>query len=72
MIKTLCYSYLGDNGTLLTTIHLEGVYSVRKYVLDADEGKVLTKDGKNFTKSILIPETDLDKWYEVDEQVGQE
>lgn len=71
MKKTLCYTYLGENGTLLTTLHLEGIYSVRKYMLNADENKLLTKDGKKFTSSVLIPESDLDNWYEVEANLGQ-
>lgn len=72
MTKTLCYSYLGDNGTLLTVIHLEGVYSIKKYMLDADQGKLLTRDGKHFIHSILVPESEVDLWYEVNIQEGQE
>lgn len=71
MKKTVCYTYLGDNGTLLTTIHIEGAYGIKKYMLSADEGKMLTKDGKNLTRSTIIPEADLALWYEVDIPKGQ-
>lgn len=72
MIKTLYYNYLGENGTLLTTIHLDGVYCVKKYMIDADEGKVLTKNGLNFKTQVLVPESEVDEWYEVDIPEGQE
>ena len=66
MTKTLYYNYLGDNGTLLTTVHLEGIYCVKKYMLDADEGKMLTKDNITYITHTLIPESEIDEWYEVD------
>lgn len=72
MIKTLYYNYLGENGTLLTTIHLDGVYCVKKYMIDADEGKVLTKNGLNFKTQVLVPESEINEWYEVDIPEGQE
>ena len=72
MIKTLYYNYLGENGTLLTTIHLDGVYCVKKYMIDADEGKVLTKNGLNFKTQVLVPESEVDEWYEVDIPEGQD
>lgn len=71
MKKVLYYNYLGENGTLLTTIRLDGVYCVKKYMIDADENKVLTKDGINFTTQILIPESEINEWYEVDSLMGQ-
>ena len=40
-------------------------------MLDADQGKLLTRDGKNFIHSILVPESEVDLWYEVDIQEGQ-
>ena len=71
MTKTLYYNYLGENGTLLTTIHLDGVYCVKKYMIDADEGKALTKNGLNFKTQVLVPESEVDEWYEVDMPEGQ-
>ena len=72
MKKRLYYNYLGDNGTLLTTIHIEGAYCVKKYMLDADEGKMLTKDGIILKTQAHIPESEIDEWYEVDIPEGQE
>lgn len=72
MQKILCYTYLGSNGTLLTPVFLEGAYSIKKYMLNADEGKVLTRDGKNFTLSILVPESEVSDWYEINIPSGQE
>lgn len=42
------YTYLGQNGVLTTPIFLEGIYSVKKIELIADQYKILTKDGINF------------------------
>ncbi len=72
MTKVLYYNYLGENGTLLTTIRLDGVYCVKKYMIDADEGKVLTKNGLNFKTQVLVPESEINEWYEVDIPEGQE
>ena len=46
MIKEVLYQYLGTNGTILSPVHLEDIYYVRKYKLIADNGKKLTKDGE--------------------------
>lgn len=67
MIKTKMYTYLGTNGTLVTPIHLPNVYSVKKYSLNADEGKKLTSDGKTFVYSIIVNENEVDRWYEVED-----
>ncbi len=65
MVKTVLYEYLGTNGTVLTPVHLEDIYYVRKLKLQADNGKKLTKDGKNKVISIIIPEEELEEWQEV-------
>jgi hypothetical protein len=65
MIKTVLYEYLGTNGTILSPVHLEDIYYVRKLKLLADNGKRLTKDNKTFVKSIIIPEDELEEWKEV-------
>ena len=67
MRKTVYYVYLGTNGTIMSPVHLEDIYYTRRLQLHADEGKVLTSDGRNFEKEVLINEEDLDKWSEVDE-----
>lgn len=65
MTKNVLYYYLGTNGTILSPVHLEDAYYVRKLRLSADENKKLTKDGKNFVDFIIIPEEDLALWREV-------
>ena len=65
MKKQILYQYLGTNGTILSPIHLEDIYYIRKINLFAEEGKTLTKDGKKFTLSIIVPEDEVDDWYEV-------
>ena len=66
MQKQLLYQYLGTNGSILSPIHLEGIYSVKKLHLFADEGKQLTKDFEKYTTSTIIPEEELEQWYEVE------
>ena len=69
VIKQVTYTYLGTNGTLVTPIHLEGIYSVKKITLIADEGKVLTKDYVNFVRKITVnSEEEAKLWNEI----GQE
>lgn len=65
MIKTVLYEYLGTNGTILSPVHLEDIYYVRKLKLQASNGKKLTKDGKNKVASVVIPEEELEEWKEV-------
>jgi hypothetical protein len=65
MTKEVLYTYLGTNGTVTTTVHLEDIYYVRKYRLTAEKGKRLTQDGINFVNSVVIPEEDLNLWKEV-------
>lgn len=65
MVKTVLYEYLGTNGTILSPVHLEDIYYIRKLKLHADNGKRLTKDGKNKVVSVVIPEEELSEWKEV-------
>ncbi len=65
MLTSILYEYLGTNGTILSPVHLEDIYYVRKFKLQADNGKKLTKDGKTFVKTVIIPEEELDEWQEV-------
>lgn len=66
MIKTVLYEYLGTNGTILSPVHLEDIYYIRKLKLHAENGKRLTKDnGKTKCISIVIPEEELDEWKEI-------
>ena len=62
---TPMYKYLGTNGILETPIHLEGIYSVKYLVLEADTGKVLTNNIKK-CHSIKILADEIDTWTEID------
>lgn len=66
MTKTPMYVYLGTNGTICSHVYLEGIYHVKKYRLTADEDKFLTKDNKNFTCTVIVPENEIEQWYEID------
>ena len=45
--------------------------SIRKVKLMSDINKLLTKDGVNFTQTIIVPESEVNEWYEVDISEGQ-
>lgn len=65
MTKSNVYRYLGSDGTVLeTSVHLDGIYCVNLVRLVAGENKMLT-NGKVTCTSIVVPEKDVDKWYEV-------
>lgn len=66
MKQEIYYTYLGDKGTLTSQLQIPGATSVKKIMLAADEGKKLTKDGKHFTSLVLVPETEVSFWYEVE------
>lgn len=65
MTKEILYMYLGTNGTITSPVHLEDIYYIRKIRLTADPHKALTKNGKILQYSVIIPEEDVDLWYEV-------
>ena len=65
MVKISYYQYLGKNGLLTTPIKLEGIYSVEKIYLAADNGKLLTKDNQNFVESVTVTPEDVELWSEV-------
>lgn len=64
MKTEVLYEYLGTNGTILSPVHLEDIYYVRKLRLMADKGKKLKK-GDVLKDTIIIPEADLELWTEV-------
>lgn len=63
-INTL-YKYLGVNGILVTPILLKDVYHIEEKELIAKDGYLLTKDQENFYSSIIVPEFEVNEWYEV-------
>lgn len=65
MQRTVLYKYLGTNGTLITPIHLENIYSVQLVRLMAENGKMLT-DGKQLIKMVEIPIAEEANWREID------
>ncbi len=71
MKKTASYTYLGTNGVITSPVHLEGIYYVLKYRLEADSNKMLTNDnGKTLVKMVTVPEDELDQWKEVYSKVS--
>ena len=65
MTKEVLYLYVGTNGSILSPVHLEDVFYSRRLRLRADKGKYLTKDGVATLTSVVIPEDEIDQWYEV-------
>ena len=71
MKKTAIYTYLGTNGTITSPVHLEGIYSVVKYRLEAEGDKFLSKDnGVTLSKIEVVPESEVDLWKEVYSKVS--
>lgn len=66
MEKTIYYTYLGDKGIITTQLQIPGATFVKKVMLSADKNKKLTKDGKNFTSLVMVPEAEVALWSEVD------
>lgn len=66
MTTRVLYKYLGTNGVIISPVHLEDIYYVRNVKLTAEAGKLLTKDNKNFTRQIIVPEDEVSNWTEVD------
>lgn len=67
MKKENLYTYLGTNGTVITPVCIEGIPSIKKIRLTADDKKVLTKDyGTTYVFSVIVPELDVDNWLEID------
>ena len=65
MKKVALYQYLGTNGTILSPVHLEDIYYVKKWELTAEIGKVLMKDGVKFGRTQIVPDEELPLWKEV-------
>lgn len=71
MHKSLQYLYLGENGSILSPVKLLDIYCIKKYKLSASTNHKLTKDGINFYYTRIVPESEVDLWYEV-EDIGQD
>jgi len=65
MTKEVLYLYTGTNGSILSPIHLEDTFYSRRLRLWADEGKALTKNGKDVYLTVVIPVEELELWYEI-------
>lgn len=65
MTKEKIYTYLGVNGTITSPVYLEGIYSVKKIRLIADEGKILSNGDKRIS-SITVQEDEVSNWTEID------
>lgn len=70
MKKIVLYHYLGTNGTIISPVHIEDTYYIRKIRLIAAEGKALT-NGSQIVQSIIVPEENVEDWVEID-YLGQD
>jgi hypothetical protein len=70
MKKVVLYHYLGTNGTIISPVHIEDTYYIRKIRLIAEEGKALT-NGSQTVQSIIVPEENVKDWVEID-YLGQD
>lgn len=69
MKKIKKYKYNGRNGTLITSILIDGASKIDMVCLIADEGKILT-NGEKQLYSIYIYEDEIEQWIEIDD-IGQ-
>lgn len=71
MTKTPIYTYLGTNGIITSPVHLEDIYYVLKYRLEADANKVLTNDnGVTKMRMVTVPADEVDQWKEIYSKVS--
>lgn len=70
MTKNVQYLYLGENGSILSPVKLVEILYVKKYKLIADTNFQLTKDGIHFYDTIIVPESELSEWYEIEKGRG--
>lgn len=71
MKKTPIYTYLGTNGIITSPVHLEDIYYVLKYRLEADANKMLSNDGGiTLMKMITVSADEVDQWKEVYSKVS--
>lgn len=71
MQKLKMYKYIGRNGSITTSILIDGASKINMLALTADEGKILT-NGKDFIHTVYVYEDEVDNWYEVDIPKGQD
>lgn len=62
------YRYRGINGTIISTVLLEGISKTELLEITADKGKMLT-DGNLVIKTALIPIENLSKWSEITDEL---
>ena len=65
MKQVVMYEYLGTNGTILSPVHLEDIYYIRKVQLRAADNKILV-NGNLRRKIVTVPEEEVSNWTEED------
>ena len=70
MKQTVLYQYMGTNGIILSPVHLEDIYYIRKVKLVADPGFILT-NGTMYKRMVTVLEDDVSLWKEVPDK-GQD
>lgn len=69
MTKIKKYKYIGRNGTVISSVLIDGAEKINMYCLTADEGKILT-NGHQKLPSVYVYEDELNTWQEI--EIGQE
>ena len=70
MKKIKLYRYVGRNGFITTPILLDDIKHYVYYKIIPEYGKLITNGEKSLSYTI-IPEEELDQWYEIDDPNGQ-
>lgn len=66
MRKIKRYRYIGRNGILTSYVELDNVPCSIIYILEAEEGKLLT-DGVKTERVVHVYEENVSNWYEIDD-----
>lgn len=61
------YKYIGQNGTITSSVLLNNINKIDMYYLIADEKKFLT-NGQYKKRSVEILVEDLEQWIEIDDE----
>lgn len=70
MNKIKLYRYVGRNGTITSPILLDNIQYYIYYKLIPQCDKLLT-NGEKVLTSVIVPEEEINEWYEIDYPEGQ-
>lgn len=70
MKKIKLYRYIGRNGIITSSVLLDGINHYVYYKLIPKCDQLLT-NGEEVLRDVLVPEDEIDNWYEIDYPEGQ-